>query len=252
MESIEDKVVKSLDGEDKELYDFVSYLLQDLWEIGSSPEVIIDMVKKHIGESNMSVLDLGCGKDAVSLKLAKAVGCRVKGIDAVKDFIYYARDKAKEYEVNNICKFEVGDIRECHEENYDLVVFGACGDIFGDLDITITKLKTMVKNGGFIIIDDAFCEDHKKIDGYLTHEEVINTFKKNKVELIEEDIISDEELKEINDANNRNIAQRANELKIKHPDKGRIFDNYIRKQLEECEVLENEVKCVTWLLKEAE
>jgi len=41
-------------------------------------------------------------------------------------------------------------------------------------------------------------------------------------------------------------------LKIKHPDKGRIFDNYIRKQLEECEVLENEVKCVTWLLKKAE
>jgi hypothetical protein len=59
VESLEAKVVKSLDGEDNELYNFIPYLLQDLWEIGSSPEVIINMVKKHIGKSNISVLDLG-------------------------------------------------------------------------------------------------------------------------------------------------------------------------------------------------
>lgn len=252
LESIEDKVVKSLDGEDKELYDFVPYLLQDLWEIGSSPEVIIDMVKKHIGGSNISVLDLGCGKGAVSVKLAKAVRCKVKGIDAVKDFIDYARNKAKEYAVNNICQFEVGDIRECHEGNYDLVIFGACGDVFGDLDVTVAKLKTMVKNGGFIIIDDAFREVHEKIDGYLTHEEVIDIFMKSKLELIEEDIVANEDLKEINDANNRSIAQRATELKMKYPDKSWLFENYIRKQIEVCKVLENQVKCVTWLLRKVE
>jgi hypothetical protein len=65
---LEAKVVKSLDGEDDELYNFIPYLLQDLWEIGSSPEVIINMVKKHVGKSNLSVLDLGCGKGAVSVK----------------------------------------------------------------------------------------------------------------------------------------------------------------------------------------
>jgi hypothetical protein len=42
------------------------------------------------------------------------------------------------------------------------------------------------------------------------------------------------------------------ELKIKYPDKSRIFDDYVRKQLDECEVLENEVKCVTWLLRKVE
>jgi hypothetical protein len=45
-------------------------------------------------------------------------------------------------------------------------VFGACGDVLGDLDTAVAKLKRMVRNGGFIIIDDAFCEDHKKINGY--------------------------------------------------------------------------------------
>ena len=210
------------------------------------------MVKKHIVKSNISVLDLGCGKGAVSVRLAKSVGCKVKGIDAVKDFIDYARIKAEEFGVNDICKFEVGDIRECIEDRYDLVIFGACGDVLGDLDVTINKLKKMLKNSGFIIIDDAFCEDDKRIDGYLAHEEVINIFKKNKVELIQEDIIADEMQEDVNDKNNQNISQRAMELKIKYPDKSKIFDDYVRKQLDECEVLENEVKCVTWLLRKVE
>jgi len=94
LENIEAQVVKSLDGKDIELYGFIPYLLQDLWEIGASPDVIIDIVQKHIGKSDISVLDLGCGKGAVSVKLAKAVGCNVKGIDALKDFIEYAEDKA--------------------------------------------------------------------------------------------------------------------------------------------------------------
>jgi 2-polyprenyl-3-methyl-5-hydroxy-6-metoxy-1,4-benzoquinol methylase len=252
LESLEAKVVKSLDGENNELFSFIPYLLQDLWEIGSSPEVIIDMVKKHIGKSNISVLDLGCGKGAVSVKLANSVGCQVKGIDAVEDFIDYARNKAEQFRVNNICKFEIGDIRECLEKNHDLVIFGACGDVLGDLAATITILKKMVRNNGFIIIDDAYCEDDKKINGYLTRDEVIRIFKQNKVELIQEDLMAEEMQENINEINNQNIIQRANELKKKYPDKSKIFDNYVKKQLEECEVMENEIKCVTWLLRKVE
>jgi cyclopropane fatty-acyl-phospholipid synthase-like methyltransferase len=249
MEDLEAKVVKSLDGEDTELYDFIPYLLQDLWEIGSSPEVIIDMVKRHIDKSSINVLDLGCGKGAVSVKLAKSVGCKVRGIDAVKDFIDYAKNKAKEYGVADICQFEVGDIRECTGDGYDLVILAACGEVLGDLDTTINKLKKMARSGGYIIIDDAFCEGHKKAGGYLTHGEAIDIFTKNQVELIEEDIIAGEMLKEVNNSNNQNIARRAMELKQKYPDKSKIFDDYVKKQLDECEFLENEVKCVTWLLR---
>ncbi|MFA6670797.1 MAG: class I SAM-dependent methyltransferase [Bacillota bacterium] len=252
MESLEVKVLKSLDGEDIELYGFIPCLLQDLWEIGSSPEVIIGMVKRHMGKSSIRVLDLGCGKGAVSVKLAKSVGCKVKGIDAVKDFIDYARNKAKEYGVADICEFEVGDIRECSEEGYDLVILGACGDVLGDLDTTIKKLKKMVRSDGYIIIDDAFCEDDKKAGGYLSHGEAMDIFTKNQVELIEEDLIAEEILEDVNYNNNKNIVRRAMELKLKYPDKSKIFDDYVRKQLDECEVLENDVKCVTWLLRKVE
>ncbi|MEW5920035.1 MAG: class I SAM-dependent methyltransferase [Bacillota bacterium] len=47
------------------------------------------------------VLDLACGKGAVSVKLAQAFGCRVHGIDAVKAFIEEANRWAKKYNVES-------------------------------------------------------------------------------------------------------------------------------------------------------
>lgn len=39
MKSIEETVVAAMDGSDKELFPYLSYILQNLWEIGSCPEV---------------------------------------------------------------------------------------------------------------------------------------------------------------------------------------------------------------------
>jgi ubiquinone/menaquinone biosynthesis C-methylase UbiE len=41
------------------------------------------------------VLDLGRGKGAVSVNLAKAFGCRVKGIDMILEFIDYSIERLK-------------------------------------------------------------------------------------------------------------------------------------------------------------
>jgi len=80
----------------------------------------------------------------------------------------------------------------------------------------------------------------------------VDIFTKNQVELVEEDLIAEEILEDVNDNNNKNIVRRAMELKLKYPDKSKIFDDYVKKQLDECEFLENEVKCVTWLLRKVE
>jgi ubiquinone/menaquinone biosynthesis C-methylase UbiE len=62
--------------------------------------------------SNLRVLDLGCGKGAVSVKLAAALKCNCYGIDGISEFIETSKEKAKEYGVDALCCFEVGDIRE--------------------------------------------------------------------------------------------------------------------------------------------
>lgn len=247
---LEAQVVRSLDGEDTGLYRYLPYLLQDIWELGSSPEVIIQMARDHAG-GRINVLDLCCGKGAVSVRLAHATGCRVKGIDAMEAFIDVARLMADGYGVSGLCSFEVGDIRKSvgKEAGYDLVIMGAAGDVLGGMDATVARLKKVVGNNGLILIDDAFCEDGTARDGYRTRREIMEIFARNGVELIREAIIGRDWQKACNAANNDSIARRAAELKKSFPDKGTMFDDYVKRQLAECDILENEVTCVAWLLR---
>jgi len=129
MKSIEESVVTAMDGSEKELFPYLPYILQDIWEIGTSPEVIIDLVQKHTKDySKLKVLDLGCGKGAVSVKLAHKLKCKCYGIDAIKEFIDEANLKAKEFKVGSICKFEVNDIRLKAEKlsYFDIIILGKC------------------------------------------------------------------------------------------------------------------------------
>ncbi len=162
MSNVAEKLAKSLTAESVELIPYLPYLLLDLWELGSSPKVIIDMTQKNIQVSeNTKVLDLACGKGAVSVQVAGAFGCMVKGIDIIPEFIDFAQKKAQEYGVENLCEFKVVDINEAVkvERDYDIVILGAVGDVLGTPEETIPKLKSTVKNDGYIFIDDAYGND---------------------------------------------------------------------------------------------
>jgi SAM-dependent methyltransferase len=94
MKSVEESVVTAIDGTEIELFPFIPYILQDSWEIGADPEVIIRLIVKHKENiANLKVLDLGCGKGAVTVKIAHKLNCLCYGIDALADFIDYAKRK---------------------------------------------------------------------------------------------------------------------------------------------------------------
>ena len=48
MKSVEESAVAALDGTDIGIYPFLPYILQDLWEIGSDPLIIIQAIEKHM------------------------------------------------------------------------------------------------------------------------------------------------------------------------------------------------------------
>ena len=153
MKSLEESVVTAMDGSDSGLFPFLPYILQDLWEIGASPEVIIELVRKHMNNYfSLSILDLGCGKGAVSIKLAKEFNCTCLGIDAIKEFINEANNKAKEYGVDHLCKFEVGDIRERIKvlTQFNIIILGAIGPVFGDYFKTLSIISKCLKKEGLI------------------------------------------------------------------------------------------------------
>jgi len=248
--SVEESVVMAMDGTKSSLFPHLPYIMQDLWEIGASPEVVIELVKKHATDhSNLKVLDLGSGKGAVSIKLAKATNCYCHGIDAVEDFINEAKNKARKFNVDKKCFFECADIRVriTDLKDFDIVILGAIGPVLGDYFSTLSKVSNCLKGSGLIIIDDAYIDDEVEYSHPLMEKKsaILKQVSDGGMKLIDEVIINKNEIKESDEHIYNNIKKRCGELIKKHPDKRNLFIDYIKKQEEENEVLENKVICST-------
>lgn len=258
---IEEKLASSLTAETTALLPFLPYLLQDFWELGSDPNVMAELIKKHVALSeNTIVLDLACGKGAVSVKIAQKLRVKVKAFDLIPTFIEFAKEKAVEYNVADLCDFAVDDINEVvkREKGYDVIILGAVGNVLGNPAETLNNLKATVKTGGYILIDECYLpEDSKQEDmryinyEYLTEKEWNTLFMEKGLELIKTLTDFDLEVSENLDniAGMTAITTRANELIEKYPEKKTIFEGYIRSQQNEYDDIDNSLVPVVWVLK---
>lgn len=257
-EEIQKSVVTSLDGSDEKLYPFLDYLLQDLWEIGSSPDVMIQLIRKHnLHQDGMKkVLDLGCGKGIISIHLAKEFEFKTHGIDAFPPFIREAKFHAKKHDVASLCIFENNDIRSRLAElnGYDIVVLGSIGPILGDIEETISQVKNCLNPGGIILIDDGYIPDDSShtLQGLHTRSEAVNKIIKCSVKILDEYIYKKSYIQASNQYIFEKIDQRAHELISRHPEKAALLKGYLKKQEEENDILTNWMCCVTWVLQKSE
>ena len=254
MKTLEESVVIAMDGSDKELFPFLPYILQDLWEIGADPDAIIKLIRKHFDHfAALKVLDLGCGKGAVSVKVSQKLGCTCYGIDAIPEFIVFAQQKATEFKVNHRCTFETGDIREKVKDlsGYDIVILGAIGPVFGDYFTTLTTLTKCINENGIFIIDDGYIEDKSDFSHPLMVKKstIIQQIEKAGMQLVENDVMDREDIKDSDDFIFNNLKKRCYELIEKYPDKQSLFLDYIKKQEIENDVLENKVIGTTMVIK---
>ena len=251
----QEKLASSLTAETTELIPFLPYLLQDFWELGSDPDAIVEVVKNHIPLSkNTKILDLACGKGAVSVKLAQKLGVKVKGVDLLTDFLDYAKEKAQEYNVSDLCEFAHGDINEAvkTEKGYDCVVFIATGDLLGEPTETLNKLKSTVGPGGYIITGADYLPDGGKQEdvkhsasNFYTEAQWADFIDEAGLKLLE--IFTEDELD--SDTGMTFITARANELIEKHPNKKAMFEKYVKSQQDEYLDLKDNLNCVGLILK---
>lgn len=255
--SLEECVARAMDGSDGRIVPFLPYILQDAWEIGTDPETVVGLVRRHaLDHARLRVLDLGCGKGAVTVRLAAAFGCRCYGIDAVREFIDFAEAKAQEAGVARLCRFEVADIREKIDGlgRFDVIVLGAIGPVFGDCRATLGTLAPHLAEGGIVVVDDGYLpDDSPRIrPPALKRGEMLRQIASAGMRVVEEVRFASEAIKRADATIFRDLERRCAELAGTHPELKDVFEDYVRRQVEENDFLENDLVCVVLALGRAD
>lgn len=253
MYSLKDSILESLDGRDERLWPFIPEVLQDLYGLGTDAALVERMVSDY-GDipEDASFLDLGCGKGAVSHRLVFGSRRRALGVDGMPAFVQEAQERARRMGIEERCRFEVADIRDwSSEDTFDAVILGAIGPIFGVTKETLLHARRFLKQGGVVILDEAFVKEgfSCKNPVYRSRETVLG-------EIAEAGFCCALEATTdfaVQMAENRAmfaaIKQRANALAARLPELKELFDDYVAAQEEEFGILEDDVENVTLLLK---
>ncbi len=257
MNSVEESVVRAMDGTDTALFSFLPYILQDSWELGTDPAVVLSLLREHNAhDDTLSLLDLGCGKGAVSVRAAERFGCRCHGIDGIPAFIADAQRYAREAGVQHLCRFEAGDIREAvaTQKGFDIVVLGSVGPVLGNYTETLTAVARCMRPNGKVILDDWYLDDASNFSHpqVVKRHAMLEQIKAAGMDVIVEEVMPRERLVETDNALSRAIERRCHELTAMHPEKEALFVDYVRRQREMNHMLENEVTCATMLLQRNE
>lgn len=230
-------------------------LLTDLSELGPSPEQVVSALQAVGVEPESLVLDLGCGKGAVAVALAERLRLRVEGIDALPPFLQCARALARERGVASRCRFRKGDIRKLlgREGRYDAVLLLSVGSVAGGYERTIAGIRTLVRRGGHIVIEDGFLADGmaqpQGADGYAGRSETLRRLTACGDQLVREVQSSAEETRSLNERNTDLIRRRAQLVKASRPDLAGLIDEYVARQERETRLLGTDVICAVWVLR---
>ncbi len=238
---------------------FVPRLLKGMWALGCSPELVVKLLRPlGLNPDQVTLLDLGCGKGAVAVTVAHALGFRAVGIDACEVFLEEASQKAAEWGVSHRCRFELKDLREYVKEaaDFDVVIFASLGGLLGDYRELVGKLRKTVRPGGYILIDDGFLKGERSVERagyghYVPHDQTLDQLTAHGDTLVKE-MLTIEENTQINQNYLAILKNNAKALLRDMPEVKERVEVYIREQETECEILDKLITGAIWLLQRVE
>lgn len=236
-----------------ELLPYLDELLADLNELGGSTETIIKLLRLLKLLPHSTVLDLGCGKGNILLKLTDELDICGLGIDGYEPFILLAQERAKISDLQKKCEFRHGDLREAVQNlnGFDVLIYTSVGALWQDWRETVGNLRRCVRPGGYIIIEEGFIREGSisPSSDYLEYDELIGQLTGHGDRILQEITTAPEEIKQENAANTAAIRRRAERLMQKFPEKKELFFAYIAEQEQQSLFIEKELTCATWLLQ---
>jgi SAM-dependent methyltransferase len=245
-------------GIDLELLPLLPEVLADIWELGSWPERILELLRDYTDlEPGATVLDLGCGKGAVAVTVARELDFEVHGIDLFLPFLEEARRRAEGANLGDRCRFEAGDIRDAVQNltGFEVVVLAAVGaGGFGEYSDCLGHLRQTLRPGGYVVIDDGFLVGQaasKRVgyEYYRSHQDTVQQLQSRGDRIVQELQISRSELEECNARNMNLIRLRAGEAARENPELAASLERYVESEEAECRFLENETTAAIWLLQ---
>ena len=244
-------------GAPTEILPYIPELLADLWSLGIPPGTIVELVEPlDLKPITTRILDLGCGKGAVAITLARQLGVKVLGVDIFLPFIEDARQRARDLGVDDICRFEEGDIRKWARttRDYDMVVLVWTGDVLGGLDRSVGKLRNLVHPGGYMVIGEGYLRDgihaqHPYLRRFSCHEAVLRKLTAHGDTLVGEIVVPEDEIRSLYghyiDSMNRGAHRSARD----NPEHARLLWDYVKEQEQMCRIMEGVVESGVWLLQ---
>jgi cyclopropane fatty-acyl-phospholipid synthase-like methyltransferase len=185
--------------------------------------------------------------------LAARLKCHCLGIDAIEEFIAEAKHKATEYDVEEYCTFEVADIRQrlLTLPKYDVILLASIGPVLGNHDQTMSQVLPCLKQGGIVILDDAYIDDSSTFQHTLVlpRAELLRQLATAQMEIIDE-VLMPEAIGSEYEEELASIVRRCGELSRQYPEKAQLFHGYVQTQRREYEALENKMTCSTLVIRD--
>ena len=222
-------------------------LLADLSALGSSPRLVVAMLKRAGVKPRARVLDLACGKGAVGIALARGLSARVTGVDGFGAFLDAARDAATDAGVGALCEWVEGDVRRYRSRGDGFDVSMMLG-LFG-LEEALPILRRHTRAGGLYVVDDATCGDRDEPEVGLSRalaESIITAEGDTIVELRRQ---TPSEARRRGAVLYRRLRVRAMGLRRANPSLARGLDRFLADQRRANRMLAGPLRSTIWLVK---
>ena len=132
------------------------------WADNYAIELEIENISKYINKGD-EVLDVGCANGYSTFFYLKKKPIHITGVDFAESMIENAQNSAKKLNVDEVVKFELGDVRNLNYKNSSFNVSYTTRVLINlpnweEQKIGIDELIRVTKEGGKVIISEAFYE----------------------------------------------------------------------------------------------
>lgn len=194
------------------------------------------------------VIDLGCGKGAAAIAVARTCGCVVHGVDGHGPFVAAAQEAAISAGVGARCTFNVGDLRTIKKRRvWDA---GMMLSVLPALDAAKVMARH-VKPGGLVLLDDAVRVERARQEAWLpgTMAELREQMEHAGYSVVRQHVMSRDEVRRMDASLYRRIAARARVLAQRDARTAKIVREVLQRQREANRLLTGPIRPALMLVQ---